>query len=1013
MVISRPGGTDDVGYRMLARPLLEQVREARGTVELVVLRPPTLDALGDALVQAGDAGNAFHIVHFDGHGVLSRTPGTSARSPADPHDGEGILMFERPGGGADPVPAARLALILRAADVPIVVLNACQSGAVGKALESAVATRLLQEGVSAVVGMAYSVYAVAAAQFMAAFYERLFAGGTTGEAVSAGRLRMFIGDKRPSAKGDMSLSDWVVPVHYLRRNVHFPQLRQAGSANHLVKVASHKRHLSSTTSPPDSEIAAAGPFVGRDGLFYDIELACRAQCAVLLYGSAGSGKTALAKAFGRWWAETGGVDMPQDVLFHSFQPGSASCALDNVLDGLGLQLVGEDFARVGVAERESVILGIARARRLLLIWDNFESVHTMPDPTSATPPLDACERGRLRAFVLALASAGRSPLLITSRTPEGWLGDKIARMMVGGLTSGDAAEFVDALLPRSPAVVARRARPAFRELLETLSGHPLAMQLVLPHVASTDPEAVLDALRGHRETSGVVDDLRLGSLEDCVRYSFQHLKPDTQRLLVAVSLFHGVVDATILELLSGAECAPSRFAGLDRYAWAGVLESAAEVGLLTGMGSGIYSVHPALPAYLAALWRTQERDSYAQEHDRASHALLTGYATFGGWLDWQIRTGDARLALRLVDLQRRSIGHCLARALAEELWSEAREIAEPLAVYCMSRGLYGEARGWFDRARAATEGRHGTTPDLATPAGGLWRYVVTSQADVEYRGGNVVAAERIYRQLYVSISAYPSSSWQGFGLATILQRLGILEQDRGCYDEAETLYQRALAMSDQSGEQSSVRASVYHQLGVLAQERGRLDDARGLHQQALEIEAGLGDGAEMASSYHQLGVVSELAARPEEAARWYRQSLKLSEPLGILLLQAATYHQLGTLAFRRRRLDEAEVFLRRSLVITERLGNVHDLAGGYLMSGLLAEVRGQNATALEWLVMCLTLFDEFPHPATLPAPDQLRRLVGRTGIRALEACWHAVTGERLPSAVREYVVSSPDDGRHQ
>ena len=71
--------------------------------------------------------------------------------------------------------------------VPVVVLNACQSGAVGKDLEAAVATRLLREGCAAVVAMAYSVYAVAAAEFMAVFYERLFAGDTVSAAVTAGR----------------------------------------------------------------------------------------------------------------------------------------------------------------------------------------------------------------------------------------------------------------------------------------------------------------------------------------------------------------------------------------------------------------------------------------------------------------------------------------------------------------------------------------------------------------------------------------------------------------------------------------------------------------------------------------------------------------------------------------------------------------------------------------------------------------------------------------------------------
>ena len=75
MVISRPAGTSDVGYQMVARPLLERLDAVRGEVDLTVLRPPTFDALRQALKQAADAGEPFHVVHFDGHGVM---PGRSA-----------------------------------------------------------------------------------------------------------------------------------------------------------------------------------------------------------------------------------------------------------------------------------------------------------------------------------------------------------------------------------------------------------------------------------------------------------------------------------------------------------------------------------------------------------------------------------------------------------------------------------------------------------------------------------------------------------------------------------------------------------------------------------------------------------------------------------------------------------------------------------------------------------------------------------------------------------------------
>ena len=234
MVISRPAGAADVGFRMIARPLLERLEAVRGQVELVVLRPPTLDALAGTLAEAAAAGEPFQVVHFDGHGVLvGRAAGAGAPGMYQDAASEGMLVFQAADGGRDPVPASRVAQVLAAARVPVVVLNACQSGAVGKQLEAAVATRLLHGGAASVVAMAYSVYAVAAAEFMAAFYERLFAGDTVSAAVTAGRQRLYRHPGRPSPKGDLPLADWVVPVHYVRREVRFPGLvtaRPAGAS---------------------------------------------------------------------------------------------------------------------------------------------------------------------------------------------------------------------------------------------------------------------------------------------------------------------------------------------------------------------------------------------------------------------------------------------------------------------------------------------------------------------------------------------------------------------------------------------------------------------------------------------------------------------------------------------------------------------------------------------------------------------------------------------------------------
>ncbi len=132
LVVSRPLGTQDVGFQSVARPLLRTLA-ATGAFEISVLRPPTHAKLRAVLAAAQQEGRPFELVHFDGHGLLQ--------------DGSGLLVFEgaRRGDQAELIRGGVLGADLASAGVRIAVLNACRSADVGPSTSTQAVRSLAEE----------------------------------------------------------------------------------------------------------------------------------------------------------------------------------------------------------------------------------------------------------------------------------------------------------------------------------------------------------------------------------------------------------------------------------------------------------------------------------------------------------------------------------------------------------------------------------------------------------------------------------------------------------------------------------------------------------------------------------------------------------------------------------------------------------------------------------------------------------------------------------------------------
>lgn len=338
LVICRPGGSDDVPFRSVASRLIKGLAEsARDLFRLDVMRPPTFERLAKVLREAKDGGRPYHVVHFDGHGVyadvspdnlsalvsnLSRLLLSGPRAGA-----HGYLLFENPAEekNAQLVDGPTLGKLLVETHVPVLVLNACRSAHADPQTEpvaahfsedphakvrafGSLAHELMDAGVAGVVAMRYNVYVVTAAQFVAELYASLTQGHALGDAVTIGRKQLAAQPLREIAYDPLPLQDWLVPVVYEAAPIAlFP--RTTSEKKLTIKLseaeATPARGTLDAKLPPSPD---AG-FFGRDETLLALDRAFDTQSIVLLHAYAGSGKTATAAEFGRWYSLTGGVEI--------------------------------------------------------------------------------------------------------------------------------------------------------------------------------------------------------------------------------------------------------------------------------------------------------------------------------------------------------------------------------------------------------------------------------------------------------------------------------------------------------------------------------------------------------------------------------------------------------------------------------------------------------------------------------------------------------------------------------
>jgi tetratricopeptide (TPR) repeat protein len=950
LVICRPAGPDqDVPFQSVARPLVNMLcrEEMKDRVTLTVLRPPTFLRLSQELL--GNPGK-YHVVHFDGHGTFADLPPGHTAGPQFINQPglQGYLAFEDEDPNAEQsrlVTGAEFGAILAQAKVPVVLLNACQSGKEQEvSAYPSVGNQLLDAGVRGVVAMAFSVLVESAKRFMHRLYEGLLNGEELGHAVQLARADLFASPRRHgSPVGPLDLRDWMVPVVFQTADTVLTKPRQKLTLSLDAPEADGVGQAYGCPEPPEFGL------VGRDGVMLELERAFRSDQLVVLEGMAGIGKTEAALGFAQWLARTGGLNGP--VFFHAF---GTHTTLDRVVGDIGRafnatirNVTRQDWGQITDADqRRNLVRQILRQVPCLLIWDNVEPVAGFPFGTPSDWSAD--EQLELRRFLHDLRGGATFALLTSRRDETGWLGSVFRKLELRGLPRWEAEELAERVLTR--AGVSLPQLEDYTPLLAYLQGNPLAIQAILPELKTRKP---LDLLRDLQtgEVKLPADDAALGrqrSLAASLGYRLDKLDPLLRQKLGMVALFQGVVGAGILSIMDDLGGAPGVPRGRSRQQWDATLRQATEVGLLRSLGRDYYAVHPAVPWFLSDLLeasfsgqRSQLEARYAAAYALFSEATVKLFDQHSEVFAWVLRVEDGNLR------------HALA--LAERLgrWNSTCDVLEAL-----SRLMHLDGR-WTEWERILTYFERVTTdPGKASgaPQVGrerLWRTVLGLRAKCAEQRQDY----SLLCQLSERLARVARERGDRRNEAVSLRHLGIAALGRGKLDEAERLYQESLRLDELVGNDTD-RAHSLHELGRLADNRGELDKAERLYQESLEIWQRLEDIRGQISTLHQLGNLAFQHGDLDAAARYYNTCLNNQQALGDDPGKARSLYQLGMIAFDRRQLDEAEQHYRESLGITELIGDTYGRAHPLYGLGCVAYARGDLSEAEGWYRECLKIEEQ-------------------------------------------------------
>ncbi|HEU5103598.1 MAG TPA: tetratricopeptide repeat protein [Roseiflexaceae bacterium] len=695
----------------------------------------------------------------------------------------------------------------------------------------------------------------------------------------------------------------------------------AGAALPALPVPPHppEAHATNLPRPPTS-------CIGREGeLTLIATYLARADCRlVTVIGPGGIGKTCLALEA----AAARVADHPDGVHLVALAAlGSSRLLPSTIADTLGLALYG-------ATDPEAQLLHFLRAKRLLLLLDNFEHL------------LDGA--GLLARI---LDQAPHVKLLVTSRERlnlrEEWLlplqglhfpKDDQATDVITGYSAVQL--FVQRAAQVRPGfALSPEIQPAVPRICRLLEGMPLGIELAAAWtrlLPCTEIAVEIAKNLDFLATTARNVPARQRSLRAAFDYSWGLLSETERRVLARLAVFRGgftrAAAAAVCGDLKIENEELKKSSGAQSMTILNLLAALADKSLLYSLPAGRYDLHAALQQY------AEEKLLAAGEHElaRARHCRF-----YMALLEYQ---SEDELVARLKDVLAQ-VDPDIENVRAAWSWAVLHGELADIRIWLDGIFHLYEARSLFKEGMNTCERlverlRRAQEVEAGPPGDTVLGYALTIEGWFYFLLGLFDKAHDCARESAEWLRSAASHPER----ASNFLLLGTLANIRKQHREVKQFLSESLAISQATG-QRLARSYARIGMGIASAALGECAEARQHLLEGLSILEELGHQIGIGYCLLCLGDVARALGEHAEARRRYTESLAVRPEISGRWIMGVSHTRLGSLARTLGDYEQARQHYQESLDICRALHHPRGMAMALGNLGRVAFAQGEHAEA--------------------------------------------------------------------